>query len=444
MLDLLVRAYRAVVDGVERPAAVAVSGGRVVHVLPFQTDAVADEVVQLAADEVLLPGLVDTHVHVNEPGRTGWEGFTSATRAAAAGGVTTIVDMPLNSIPPTVDVDALLVKRAAAEGKCYVDVAFWGGAVPGNAGSLAALHDEGVLGFKCFLVDSGVEEFRPLDDPGLAEVVRVVAGLGSLLVVHAEDAAVIAAGPPVVGPHYADFERSRPPVAETRAVSRLLAHAETSGARVHVLHLSSAEAVGLLTSARRRGVRVSAETCPHYLVLSAEDVPDGATQFKCCPPVRGAANRDLLWDALGENAIDVVVSDHSPSPPELKTGGFPGAWGGISSLQLGLPLVWTAARQRGYGLADVVRWMATGPAALTGLSRKGSIAVGGDADLVALAPDETFVVDPAVLHHRHPVTPYTGTTLEGVVRRTWLRGETVDVAGAPRGNLLRREEVPVG
>lgn len=443
MLDLLVSARRAVVDGAQRPADVAVRDGRVVDVLPFGSAADAEEVVLLDDDEVLLPGLVDTHVHVNEPGRTEWEGFTSATRAAAAGGVTTIVDMPLNSIPPTVDVAALEAKRAAAQGQCYVDVAFWGGAVPGNAGSLPALHEAGVLGFKCFLVDSGVEEFPPLDDAGLVESLEVVAGLGSLLVVHAEDAAVIAGEAPVVGPGYADFERSRPPHAETRAVSRLLDLAEQAGARVHVLHLSSADALGPLASARRRGVRVSAETCPHYLALSAEEVPDDATQFKCCPPVRGAANRDRLWEALRENVIDAVVSDHSPSPPELKAGGFAGAWGGISSLQLGLPVVWTAARARGHGLADVVRWMATGPAAVAGLSHKGSIAVGSDADLVALAPDETFTVDAATLHHRHAVTPYAGTTLDGVVRRTWLRGQRVDVAGAPRGRLLGRQEVPV-
>jgi len=441
--DLRVRARRAVVEGVETSVTVDVRGGRVVAVLPGDVErpGPAREVLTLGDDEVLLPGLVDAHVHVNEPGRTHWEGFETATRAAAAGGVTTIVDMPLNSLPPTVDAAALAVKQAAAQGRVAVDVAFWGGAVPGNLPALAGLHAAGVAGFKCFMADSGVPEFPPVDDAQLAALLAEAARLDALVVVHAEDPHVLAAGPPAAGRRFADFVASRPPDAEDAAIARLLAHAGRAGARVHVLHLASGGAVPLIAAARARGVRVTAETCPHYLTLDAASVPDGATAFKCCPPIRGGAHQDALWAALADGTLDCVVSDHSPCVPELKaldTGDFGVAWGGIASVQLGLAAVWTAARTRGVPLADVVTWMSARPAALAGLPGKGRIAVGADADLVVLAPDATFVVDPAALHHRHPVTPYAGRTLHGVVRSTWLRGRRVDGAGPPRGRLLRR------
>ncbi len=432
---IVLRAPRAVVDGVERPAAVLVAGERIEAVLPLDAPAAGREVV-LAPDEVLVPGLVDSHVHVNEPGRTEWEGFATATRAAAAGGVTTIVDMPLNSLPPTVDVAALEVKRAAAAGRCAVDVAFWGGAVPGNERELRALHDAGTVGVKCFLIDSGVPEFPPLPDPGPALV--EIAAFDGLLIAHAEDGALVTAA---AGRRYADFVASRPAAAEDSAIGLLLRRARETGARVHVVHLSSASALPLLAAARADGVRVTVETCPHYLALTAEEVPDGDTRFKCCPPVRGDANRDALWRGLADGVIDMVVSDHSPCPPDLKrldTGDFGAAWGGISSLQLGLPVVWTEARRRGRTLAEVVTWMAARPAALVGLPRKGRIAAGADADLAVVAPDAEFTV--GELHHRHPLTPYTGRRLHGVVRRTWLRGAPVDPAvdAAPRGRLLTR------
>ena len=439
--DLVVRARRAVVAGRERPCAVAVLGGRVAAVTDLWVPLEAARTVQLADDEVLLPGLVDTHVHVNEPGRTEWEGFDSATRAAAAGGVTTIVDMPLNSLPPTVDAAALGVKRKSAAGQCHIDVGFFGGAVPGNAGELPALHDAGVLGVKCFLADSGVPEFPPLTAGELRTVLAVAATFDGLVLVHAEDAATLGTAPPAGGPRYADFLRSRPAAAESRAVATVLDAARRTGARVHVLHLSDAQALPALAAARRAGVRVSVETCPHYLTLCAEEVPDGATQFKCCPPIREAGNRDLLWQGLASGVVDAVVSDHSPCPPELKlsaSGDFAEAWGGIASLQLGLPVVWTEARRRGHGLVDVVRWMSERPAALVGLRRKVRITVGADADLTVFAPDERFVVDPSALHHRSPVTPYAGRELTGVVRRAWLRGDPLD--GTPRGRLLVREE----
>jgi allantoinase len=437
----LVVAGSVLTDGAFRDAVVVVTGGRVVAVEPAGTAVEAAEHVRLGDDEVLLPGLVDTHVHVNEPGRTEWEGFASATRAAAAGGVTTLVDMPLNSVPPTVDVDALAVKRAAADGQCHVDVGFWGGAVPASLGRLGAMSDAGVFGFKCFLVDSGVPEFPPLDRDQLERAVAEVAALDALLIVHAEDAGVVAAAPECGGPSYTRFERSRPHEAEDTAIAALLDLAARHGARVHVLHLSSAAALPSLAAARTAGVRVSVETCPHYLTLSAEMVPDGHTEFKCCPPIRGAANRDALWRALEEGSIDFVVTDHSPSTVELKglgNGDFAQAWGGIASLQLGLPVVWTAARERGLGLVDVARWMSTAPAARVGLAGKGGIRVGADADLCAFAPDEELVVDVRRLHHKNPVSAYAGRTLTGTVRRTWLRGVPIDLAAAPRGRLLRR------
>ena len=429
--DAVLRSRRVVLPDGIRPAAVAVRDGRIAAILDY------DAVPGLDLDGMaLLPGLVDTHVHINEPGRTEWEGFATATRAAAAGGVTTLLDMPLNSLPPTVSVEALDIKRSVASGQCLVDVGFWGGAVPGNAAALPALHDAGVFGFKSFLVDSGVPEFPPLSPGGLGEAMSAV---DALFIVHAEDPDEILVAP--ASRDYADFLASRPPSAEVAAVATALDVAERAGARVHILHLSSAEVLPLLRSARARGVRVTAETCPHYLTLEAEAVPAGGTQYKCCPPIRDHANRDGIWAGLADGTIDCVVSDHSPCTPDLKrpdTGDFAAAWGGIASLQLGLPLVWTEARARGFALSDVVRWMAARPAELAGLARKGSIAVGHDADLVVFDPDNTFEVDPARLAHRHPVTPYAGRTLHGVVETTWLRG--LPVNGEPRGRLLRRGE----
>ncbi|HEY0698103.1 MAG TPA: allantoinase AllB, partial [Micromonospora sp.] len=361
-----------------------------------------------------------------------WEGFATATRAAAAGGVTTIVDMPLNSLPPTVEVDALRVKRDAAAGQCPVDVGFWGGAVPGNAGRLAELHDAGVFGFKAFMIDSGVPEFPPVDDGQLAEA--MAAAPGALFVVHAEDAALVST--PDRAPRFAEFVTSRPPAAEVSAVTRAVEVARRTGARLHVLHLAAGDALPVVAAARREGLPVTAETCPHYLTLDAAEVPDAATEYKCCPPIRDRAHQDALWQGLRDGTISCVVSDHSPCTPALKAGDFASAWGGIASVQLALPVVWTAARQRGFTLADVVRWQAGNPADLVGLPGKGRIAVGADADLVAFDPEATFIVDAATLHHRHPVSPYHGRRLHGVVRHTWLRG--VPAGQAPIGRLLSR------
>ena len=438
--DLVVRSRRTVLPEGTRPAAVAVSGPTIAAIADYAGSLEGASEVDLG-DLALLPGLVDTHVHVNEPGRTEWEGFATATRAAAAGGVTTICDMPLNSLPPTVSVAALAGKRAAAAGKCWVDVAFWGGAVPGNADALRPLHQAGVTGFKCFLIDSGVPEFPPLEAADLRSVLGSLAAMDALLIVHAEDAAEVKAMGSPSGRDYGSFVASRPPVAERRAIEKVIGAAAATGARAHIVHLSAAECVAMIAGAKGAGIRLTAETCPHYLYFAAEQVPDGATEFKCCPPIRDAANREALWRGLEAGVIDCVVSDHSPCPPELKApGDFGAAWGGIASLQLGLSAVWTVARRRGRTLDDVVRWMAAAPARLAGLSAKGSLAVRCDADLVAFDPDETYVVEAARLLHRHPVTPYAGRTLTGRVRQTWLRGMALldPDSGAPDGEPVGR------
>ncbi|MEU3406155.1 allantoinase AllB [Streptomyces sp. NPDC006670] len=441
-VELVLRSTRVITPEGTRAASVAVAGGKIAAVLAYEAEVPAGARLEDFGDDVLLPGLVDTHVHVNDPGRTEWEGFWTATRAAAAGGITTILDMPLNSLPPTTTVDNLRVKQEVARTKAHVDVGFWGGALPDNVKDLRPLHDAGVYGFKCFLSPSGVDEFPLLDQEQLATSLAEITGFGGLLIVHAEDPHHLESAPQNPGPKYADFLASRPQDAENTAIENLIAQAKRLNARVHVLHLSSASALPLLAAAKAEGVRITVESCPHFLTLTAEEVPDGATEFKCCPPIREAANQDVLWDALADGTIDCIVSDHSPSTADLKTGDFATAWGGISSLQLGLPAIWTEARRRGRTLEDVVRWMSAAPAALAGLAQKGAIEAGRDADFAVLAPEETFTVDPAELHHRNQVTAYAGKTLHGVVKSTWLRGRQIADHGTPTeptGLLLERQ-----
>ncbi|WSS01574.1 allantoinase AllB [Streptomyces goshikiensis] len=441
-VELVLRSTSVITPGGTRAASVAVAAGKITAVLAHDAEVPAGARLEDFGDDVLLPGLVDTHVHVNDPGRTEWEGFWTATRAAAAGGITTILDMPLNSLPPTTTVDHLRIKQDVARTKAHVDVGFWGGALPDNVKDLRPLHDAGVYGFKCFLSPSGVEEFPQLDQERLATSLAEITGFGGLLIVHAEDPHHLESAPQNPGPKYADFLASRPRDAENTAIQNLIDQARRLNARVHVLHLSSSDALPLIAAAKAEGVRITVESCPHFLTLTAEEVPDGATEFKCCPPIREAANQDLLWDALADGTIDCVVSDHSPSTADLKTGDFATAWGGISSLQLGLPAIWTEARRRGRTLEDVVRWMSAAPAALAGLDAKGAIEAGRDADFAVLAPDETFTVDPAELHHRNQVTAYAGKTLYGVVKSTWLRGTRIADHGTPTeptGRLLERQ-----
>lgn len=437
---MILRSRRVVLPDGVRPASIEIHDGRIAAVTSdLAPRAPAGGVVDVG-DLVVLPGLVDTHVHVNEPGRTDWEGFATATRAAAAGGVTTIVDMPLNSVPATTTVAALEAKRRAAAGRCHVNVACWGGVVPGNTSHLAPLAHAGVRGFKCFLSPSGVDEFEHVGEADLREAMPVLATLQRPLLVHAEwpPALAVPRGDPR---RYATWLDSRPPDAELQAIERLVALAAEYGTRVHIVHLATGAALPMLAAARARGVPITVETCPHYLTFAAEDIADGQTAFKCAPPIRAAAERQRLWQGLTSGVIDLVATDHSPAPPALKhleDGDFVAAWGGIASLQLALAAVWTGARQRGVSMESLARWLAEAPARLAGLyPRKGVITPGADADLVVWEPEAATVVDAAALYHRHPVTPYHGHPLRGRVHQTLVAGEVVFGPGA-------REHMAVG
>lgn len=435
--ETVLHARLAFIAGVLRPADIHIAAGRITAISPL-TDA-AD-----ALPGVLLPGLVDTHVHVNEPGRTDWEGFGPATRAAAAGGVTTILDMPLNSIPVTTTPEALGIKRRAAAGQVEVDTGFWGGAVPQNLGRLGELWDQGVFGFKSFTSPSGIPEFDPLSPELMERAMREIAELDALLIVHSEDPHQLApAGP--LGREYRSFLSSRPDSSEATAVANVLELAHRTGARVHILHVSSAASLPLIRAAKAAGDRVTAETCPHYLTIDIDRIPDGATEFKCCPPVRDRAAQLALWEGLLDGTLDAVVSDHSPATVELKTGrgGDWGlAWGGISSLQLGLAAMWTKGRQLGVGLESIVPWMSAQPADLVGLDPRGRIAAGAPADFALFDPDAPWTVDPAALQSRNPVSAFAGMTLAGRVTRVWRHGEPLlDQDGSltePAGDLLSR------
>ena len=436
--DLVVTGARVVTPTGERPGAVVVRDGRIAEVVaPERAPAAARRVD--AESALILPGLVDTHVHVNDPGRTDWEGWATAARAAAAGGVTTLVDMPLNSIPATTSVAALQAKARAATGQSLVDYGFWGGVVPGNQDDLHALLDAGVLGFKCFLVPSGVDEFAHVTERELRPAMQSLAERDAVLLAHCElpgpieRATAAARGDPR---RYATWLATRPPEAELEAIDLLLALARDTGCRVHVVHLATAAGLELVAAARAAGVRVSVETCPHYLTFAAEEIADGATAFKCAPPIRDRANRERLWAGLRGGAIDLVATDHSPAPPGLKcleSGNFLSAWGGVASLEVALAALWTGARGRGATPVDLARWLCEGPARLARLDRKGRIAPGCDADLVVFDPDATFTVDAARLHQRHKVTPYEGLTLAGMVRQTFVRGTLVYEDGRFRG-----------
>ena len=419
-----------------------IRAGRIVAV-GGPDDPARDAEVLDTGNAVLLPGLVDTHVHVNDPGRADWEGFPSASRAAAAGGVTTLFDMPLNSIPPTTTVEGFKAKLDAAAGRTWVDVGFWGGLVPENLTKLEALVAHGVPGVKCFLAPSGVPEFPHVTEAHLREALPALVRAKAVLLVHAELPSRLRAveGDPR---GYASYLASRPRAAENEAVELLARLCRESGVPIHIVHLSSADALPALRRAREEGLPLSAETCPHYLFFTAEEVPAGATEWKCAPPIRERENRERLWEALEEGSIGMVVSDHSPSPPEGKhreTGDFGAAWGGISSLQLALPAVWTAARERGVGVERLAEWMSRGPARLAGLEgRKGAIAPGYDADFVVFDPEASFEVRAAAIHHRHKLTPYAGRTLHGVVEAAYLKGEKIyekgEFVGLPSGEIL--------
>ena len=454
---LVVRSQRIVLPEGERAAALHIDDGVIERIVEYASDDPTGATVFNVPDLVVSPGLVDTHVHIDEPGRTEWEGFDTATRAAAAGGVTTLVDMPLNSVPATTTVSALYAKVDAARAQCHVDVGFWGGVVPGNAAELDALVDAGARGFKCFLVPSGVDEFPAVTEQDLRLALPILARRRVPLLVHAESPAFGNPQSAIRDPQYAAYLASRPVSMELDAIRLMIRLAEEFRTAVHIVHVSSAEGVEAIAGARVDWVPITAETCPHYLTFAAEEIPDGATEYKCAPPIRDASHRAALWDGLASGALDLIATDHSPAPPALKTpGDFVRAWGGIASLELSLPAVWSAYRTavaRGFSLRDapadrgaphlsnLARWMSAAPASLAGLGeRKGRIAEGFDADLVVWDPDLAFVVEPARLQQRHKETPYAGRSLFGTVLTTFVRGERVwDVGRLTRacgGQLL--------
>jgi allantoinase len=463
--DLIVRGNRVLVRDAANPApaAIHILHGVISAISPYN-DVVSGAATYEAGDDVIMPGIVDTHVHINEPGRTEWEGFTTATRAAAAGGVTTLIEMPLNSIPATTTAAAYREKLAAAIGKLWVDTGFWGGVVPGNLPELGALWKEGVFGFKCFLVPSGVEEFARVSEEELRAALPVLAEIGAPLLAHAEDPTIIEAATQAAARlpanKYATWLASRPREAENNAIELLVRLSAEAKSRLHIVHVSSCDALEIIGRAKAAGLAISAETCPHYLTFAADEsnglgskepsylaIADGATEFKCAPPIREAENRERLWAGLGDGTLDFIASDHSPCPPEMKrkeTGDFFAAWGGIASLEISLAAVWTSARPRGYAVGRLAEWLCRGPARLAGLGRrKGAIAEGRDADFVIWNPEAAFRVDVQRLQQRHKLTPYAGRALQGSVTATFLRGRKIfergEFFGGPGGNILKRE-----
>lgn len=431
--DVIIRGRSVVLPDAIAPASIHISDGEIIRVGPYEDPTGDCDLIDVSGSAVVMPGLVDTHVHVNEPGRTEWEGFYTATRAAAAGGTTTLIDMPLNSIPATTTVAGFHTKLKAAEDKCHVDVGFWGGVVPGNRNELEGLFGAGVVGFKCFLVPSGVDEFPHVTEQDLRLAMPELTRLGALLIVHAElphESEDVNGKDPT---RYDTFLSSRPCADENKAIELMIRLSREFGTRVHIVHLSSAEALPMLREARASGVKISAETCPHYLHFASESIDAACTEFKCCPPIRDLDNREQLWHGLVDGTIETVVSDHSPCPAEMKLreqGDFMQAWGGISSLQLRLPIVWTEARRRGLSILDLSKWLCYEPARLVNLDRrKGSIAIGKHADLVIWDPELEFTVEPEMLHHRNKLTPYDGETFSGVVQKTFLRGQKIYDSG---------------
>jgi allantoinase len=445
------RSTRVLTEQGLMPATLVVEEGRFAEIRDG-ADSLPAVDVQDFGDAVLLPGLVDSHVHINEPGRTEWEGFWTATRAAAAGGVTTLVDMPLNCVPETVNVEALEAKRTAAGGKTWVDWAAWGGVVRENAESLEPLVKTGVPGFKCFLIHSGIDGFTWVDETDLRAALEELRGSGLPLLAHAEvfgpvkDATERLNASNLDWRKYATYLASRPDEAEIEAIALLIRLAEEFHTPIHIVHLSSAKALPLLADARKRGAPITVETCTQYLHFCAEEIPDGATEFKCAPPIRDRANREALWKALAEGVIDFVVTDHSPCPSAMKhreEGRWDLAWGGIASLGLALPVLWTGMSERGLPLENIAEWMAAGPARLAGLDgKKGALVPGADADFVVFDPDSKWTVALEDLHFRHKISPYIGVELSGRVNETWLRGEPVfrngEFVGEPRGGELVR------
>lgn len=451
-MSYAIRSRRAVIDGAIQPALIVIKDGKIAEILPH--DSSVDMTMEDVGDQVILPGLVDTHVHINEPGRTEWEGFNTATQAAAAGGITTVVDMPLNCSPVTTTADALRQKLDSLQEQLWIDCGFWGGVVPDSLDDLDELIQAGVLGVKSFTIHSGINEFPQVHPEHLSRAIRTLAKYNVPYLIHAElEPADIEA--PVIGDQYQSFLASRPKSWENDAIDMMIAlaaeaHAEGVQGKIHIVHLSSAEAIDAIREAQQQGLKLTAESCPHYLTLFSEAIPDGKTLFKCCPPIREDENRQQLWQGLADGIIEFIVSDHSPCTPQLKhieSGDIENAWGGISSLQFGLSIIWTEAQQRGYSLPQVIDWMATRPADFAGLGdRKGKIAVGFDADMVVFDDQANYKITAEMIKYRHKVTPYEGRRVSGVISATYLRGHKIysegELLGAPIGNPILAENRP--
>lgn len=428
---------RILVNGVLSQGTVGITHGKISHVVHGSDESLNSvHEITLDDDEVLIPGIVDTHVHINEPGRTEWEGFDYATRAAAHGGITTVIDMPLNSNPPTLTVDALRLKQSLAAKKAYTELGFWGGVDGSNLGHLRSLWDAGVFGFKAFLSPSGVDEYGSLSFAQLEDAMREIADFGGQLIIHAEKPDELMTDPSQIGQSYRSFMQSRPARSESDAVERVMQLVERTGCKTHILHVSSGLTVSVLAQAKASGLPVTAETCPHYLTLDCDHIPDGNTAFKCCPPIRNIEEQDALWEGLVNGTINMVVTDHSPTTANMKSGTLASAWGGVSSLEVGFRAVLTAAVRRGLGLADVIRWMATNTSQFVGLDDRGTIAPGKRADLVIMKPHEHFVVDVSKLSSRNPISAFDGMNLQGTITRTLIGGKEPDTY---REHLIRRQ-----
>jgi allantoinase len=411
-----------------RPATLLIQDEKIVRITEYGGAAPGARLIDVGK-QVVMPGIVDTHAHINEPGRTEWEGFQTATRAAAAGGITTVIDMPLNSIPATTTLQALRTKARSAEGQCTIDYGFWGGVVPGNADELEPMVRDGALGFKTFLIESGVDEFTMSREADLRLAMPILARLGVPLLVHAElDDGCVPQGR-AASREYRDYLESRPQSWETQAIEMMIRLSRETRCRIHIVHLSAADALPLIRQARNEGVPITVETCPHYLFFEAEKITSGATQFKCAPPIREHANREKLWQGLQDGTIDFIVSDHSPCTPQLKrleVGEFEKAWGGISGIQFSFPVIWTEMKRRGLSVRQVSDWMSARVAEFGGLgSSKGRMAPGMDADLVIWDPDASFTVRSDAVLHKNRLTPYEGNELFGKVTQTWVRGQCV-------------------
>lgn len=424
------------------PATILIEHGKILDIVPHSSNPsrfINEDVGNL----FVLPGLVDTHVHINEPGRTEWEGFATATQSAAAGGITTLIDMPLNSTPVTTSIDAFNMKKSAARGKLFVDCGFYGGLIPGNEDSIEMLIESGIFGVKAFLTHSGIDDFPNATEKELRAAMPIISKHGIPLLVHAE----IEDGNEKIAStkKYREYLSSRPKRWEHNAIELMIRLCREYQCKTHIVHLSSSDEASILESARKSGLPLTVETCPHYLFFNSEEIPNGATEYKCAPPIREHENRERLWGALRSNTIDLIVSDHSPCPPEMKLsrqGDFMKAWGGIASLQFGISIIWTEAKMRGFSLTDVAKWMSSSPASLIGLKKKGEIAAGNDADIVVFNPEKSFIVSESGILHKHKLTPYIGKTLFGVVERTYLRGvpvfENGSIIGKPNGKILLR------